>query len=119
MLNEFSCTYNIHLYIVRNLLLDDLDCFLLAKSRQPKRLSWLQKEELMRSFLKNSKLTGSAVFKLSDRLGSTPGQVRHFFAMQNKIPRNASIKAYTKLMQGKGSKVHVLNQNMRVHVYTL
>ena len=107
-----STTHIIYLNVVPNLLLDNVNCCLLARSHRPKSLSLLQKKELMRSFLDNSKLTRDTMIKLSDRLGITHGQVKFFFRMRSTMPRNASIKAYSKLMQGKGFKVHLLNQTM-------
>ena len=44
------------------------------------------------------------MIKLADKLEITPGQVKHFFQMRNKMPRNVSIEAYSKLTQGKGLK---------------
>ena len=118
--NEFSCIYNTHQYyylnvlyiVIRNLLLANIDCFLLGRSHRPKSLSLFQKKELMKSFLNNSKLTYNDMMKLSCRLGVTPGQVKYFFQLRSKIPRNVNIEAYSKLTQGKASKGHFLNQNM-------
>ena len=85
-----------------NLPLNNVDFFLLARSRQPKSLSLFQRKELMSIFLNNSKLTKDMKMSLSHRLGVSQAQIEHFFQTQSKKPRNVSMEAYSKLLRGKG-----------------
>ena len=66
----------------------------------------------MSRFLSNSELTKDMKINLSHRLRVTEAQVVHFFHTQSKKPRNASIEAYSKLLQCKGLK-YMTNLGMR------
>ena len=66
----------------------------------------------MSSFLNNSEWTKELKVNLSNRLGLTGSQIKHFLEKQRKKPRNESIEAYSKLLQGKGLKRAFLNQCM-------
>ena len=81
-----------------------VDCFLSARSREPKSLSPFQEKELLSSFLNNKELTKDMMNNLSYKLGITPTQVKFFFQMQSKKPRNVSMEPYPNLLQGKGLK---------------
>ena len=70
------------------MLLDNVDCFRLAKTRQHKGLSLFQKKELMSSFYNNCELTEDVMISLSQRLRVTQGQVKHFFQTRSKKIRN-------------------------------
>ena len=83
-----------HHYVVGSLLLDNIDCFLLARSKQPKSLSPFQEKELLSSFLNNSELTENMKINLSNKLGITQAEVLHFFQAQSKEARNVWIEAY-------------------------
>ena len=84
--------------------MDDVDYFLSASSRKPESLSPRQEKELLCSFLKNKELTKHMKISLSRRLGITHTEVKCFFQKQSKKPRNVSIEAYSKLLQGNGLK---------------
>ena len=76
----------------------------------------------MRSFLNNSELTEDMKISLSDKLGVTHCQVANFFRTQSKKTRNESIKAYSDLLKGKGSKwitESVDNSSAGTHLITL
>ena len=98
-----------------NLLLDNVDFFLLARSGQPKTLSLFQRKELMSIFLNNSKLTEDMKMSLSHRLGVTQNQIEHFFQTQSKKPRNVSMEAYSKLLQGMG--LNDITKSVHAHIY--
>ena len=66
----------------------------------------------MNEFLNNSELTEEIKINLSARLGITHGQVKHFFQLQSKKPRNVSVETYSKLSQGKGLKCVTYTKSM-------
>ena len=87
-------------FAVGNLLLDNVDCFLLARSRQPESISLFQKKKLMSIFVNNSELTKNMMIGISHKLGITQTQVQHFFQKQSKKPTNVCGDAYSRLLQG-------------------
>ena len=98
--------YNKHalFYTLDNLLMKNIDCFRSARQKLPKSLFLFQKKELMCSFLKKRELTEDTKINLTEKLGITQAQVKHFFQTQCDNYRNESIEACSKLLQGKGSK---------------
>ena len=59
-----------------------------------------QEKELFRSFFNNCKLTKDVKINLSNRLGLPQNSVVRFFWKLNRKPRNESMAAYLKLLQG-------------------
>ena len=106
--------------------MDNIDCFLSARSEKPRSLSPRQEIELLGSFLKNKELTKRMKTTLSHGLGITQNQVKHFFQMQSKKPRTVSTEAYSKLLQGKGLKdmymciyMNIIILNQCMHTFNL
>ena len=106
------------------MLLDNVDCFLLAKTRQPKGLSPFQEKELINSFLKNSELTKDVRISLSHRLGVTQREVKHFFQTQSKelsnvrlLKKTCNLRDYSALLNHCIYSINVIFLHIYIYIY--
>ena len=88
--------------------LQSVDRIVLGRRRTGQPFSNFQLEELLKSFLNNSKLTEDVKVELSNRLGLTRLCISDFFRRRNKKPRNQTIEEYSKLLQGEKLKYFVI-----------
>ena len=78
----------------------DVDRIVLGRRRPGQTFSRFQQKELLKSFLNDCELTEEVKMELSNRLGLYRRSIMAFFRTQNKKPRNETIEAYLKLLQG-------------------
>ena len=73
----------------------------------------------MSSFLNNSEWTKELKVNLSNRLGVTESQIKHFLEKQRKKPRNESIEAYSKLLQGSCKGLKCISESVHACLHSI